>query len=224
MNCLPESFADSPFPQCLLLQLNHHFLTSPGLPGKLLYWCLLLHSTKHQRAILSNADKICSSSCSSIPGPVRWNSASVCFAKTGIMKWFEIENLAEMCSRAWLPSLESESGGLFSVQCNQMATERSSNLKETQNYCRQMQNDRKDTNQFPEATAGPRGAARPQRHTISCKKTRKKFLTAKNEDLRSTQTCVFFCAHFPPSRASHFKIKCTDFYGNMQPRPHMQGQ
>lgn len=28
MNCLPEVFADSPFPHCLLVQLIRHFLTS----------------------------------------------------------------------------------------------------------------------------------------------------------------------------------------------------
>lgn len=46
MNCLPEVFADSPFPHCLLVQLIRHFLTSCKASFN-----QSLHSAKHQWAM-----------------------------------------------------------------------------------------------------------------------------------------------------------------------------
>lgn len=46
MNCLPEVFADSPFPHCLLVQLIRHFLTSCKASFNQSH-----HSAKHQWAM-----------------------------------------------------------------------------------------------------------------------------------------------------------------------------
>lgn len=144
-----------------------------------------------------------------------------------------MKNLGEAqfrCPPVFLPaSLDSDSKGLFSMQCNQMTAERSVKWKETQTFCRQMQtNDHRNTNQFPKAITGRHGDAKTTKTHKQLQENTQKVSHCQELGPLVHSKVVFglLSGHFSPCgsfQTSHFKIRSAEFYGNTQQRPHMQG-